>query len=179
MFSLTDHPVDAMAVSFYKMFGYPTGIGALIAKEEFLAQLDRPWFAGGTVDVVQVPGMNVTMSSHQHERFEVRPVSLPTAFQPANFLLQDGTINYLNLSVITEGLRFLSAYLPFLPLRLSSLTSYLVSSLSQLRHESTGTPVVRVLSRVPSRQLTAIGEQSDTGSTVSVVFLFVGLPYLT
>ena len=60
-----------MAISFYKMFGFPTGIGALIAKESFLAQLERPWFAGGTVDVVQAPGQIVTLTSVMHERFEV------------------------------------------------------------------------------------------------------------
>lgn len=70
--SLADTPVDAMAVSFYKMFGFPTGVGALIAKESFLVRLERPWFAGGTVDVVQAPGGIVTMSADMHERFEVR-----------------------------------------------------------------------------------------------------------
>jgi selenocysteine lyase/cysteine desulfurase len=69
--SLTEIPVDAMAVSFYKMFGYPTGVGALIVKKSFLEILERPWFAGGTVDVVQVPGSIVTRASNFHERFEV------------------------------------------------------------------------------------------------------------
>ena len=69
--SLTDTPVDAMAISFYKMFGFPTGVGALVVKESFLARLERPWFAGGTVDVVQAPGSIVTMTEHLHERFEV------------------------------------------------------------------------------------------------------------
>lgn len=75
--SLSDHPVDAMAVSFYKMFGFPTGVGALIAKESFLERLERPWFAGGTVDVVQAPGTIHTMTATLHERFEVRPL-IPT-----------------------------------------------------------------------------------------------------
>lgn len=151
--SLADTPVDAMAVSFYKMFGFPTGVGALVAKESFLARMERPWFAGGTVDVVQAPGGIVTMSAHMHERFE------------------DGTINYLNLPAITDGLRFLSAYLPFLPLRLSSLTRHLITSLSELRHDSTDTPVVQILSRRPTKDVRTIGEQSDTGSTVSLLFL--------
>jgi len=69
--SLSDTPVDAMAVSFYKMFGYPTGVGALIVKESFLKTLERPWFAGGTVDVVQVPGSIITRASNLHEQFEV------------------------------------------------------------------------------------------------------------
>ncbi|KAF9462390.1 pyridoxal phosphate-dependent transferase [Collybia nuda] len=152
-FSLADNPVDAMAVSFYKMFGFPTGVGALVVKKSFLAQLKRPWFAGGTVDVVQVPGNIVTLSHEPHEQFE------------------DGTINYLTLPAITDGLQFLSAYLPFLPLRLSSLLHYLVSSLSQIKHDTTGTPVVRILSRKPTRRVKNIGDQADTGSTISLVFL--------
>ncbi|KAH9889344.1 PLP-dependent transferase [Cubamyces lactineus] len=151
--SLTETPVDAMAVSFYKMFGFPTGVGALVVKESFLARLDRPWFAGGTVDVVQAPGAIVTMTAELHERFE------------------DGTINYLNLPAITDGLRFLSAYLPFLPLRLSSLTRHLITSLSELRHDTTGTPVVQILSRRPSKTVKSVGEQSDTGSVVALLFL--------
>jgi molybdenum cofactor sulfurtransferase len=60
-----------MAVSFYKMFGYPTGVGALVARKSFLAKLRKPYFSGGTVEVVQVPGTIVHESSVQWERFEV------------------------------------------------------------------------------------------------------------
>ncbi|KAJ7935402.1 PLP-dependent transferase, partial [Mycena leptocephala] len=141
--SLSEYPVDAMAVSFYKMFGFPTGVGALVVKKSFLTQLKRPWFAGGNVDVVQVPG---------------------------TIQFEDGTINYLTLPAVTDGLRFLSAYLPFLPLRLSCLMHYLVSSLSKLRHD-TGTPAVRILSATPSRRLKSVGDQSDTGSIISLIFL--------
>jgi len=70
--SLADYPIDAMVVSFYKMFGYPTGVGALIVKKSFLAHLRRPWFAGGTVEFVQAPGTIVTRSRELHEQFEVR-----------------------------------------------------------------------------------------------------------
>ncbi|KAF9529749.1 pyridoxal phosphate-dependent transferase [Crepidotus variabilis] len=150
--NLADFPIDAMAVSFYKMFGYPTGIGALVVKKSFLVQLQRPWFAGGTVDVVQVPGRLVTRAHELHEQFE------------------DGTINYLQLPAITNGLRFLSAYLPFLPLRLSSLLLYLTSSLSNLRHDTTGAPVVRILSKLPAKRLRSVGEQSDCGTLISLLF---------
>ncbi|KDR75602.1 hypothetical protein GALMADRAFT_68588 [Galerina marginata CBS 339.88] len=150
--NISEYPIDAMAVSFYKMFGYPTGVGALIVKKSFLAQLKRPWFAGGNVDVVQVPGTIVTRAHHIHEQFE------------------DGTINYLQLPAITSGLRFLSAYLPFLPLRLSSLLHYLTSSLSKLRHDSSGRPVVQILSQTPKKRLRSVGEQADTGSILSLLF---------
>src|SRR5271170_7182653 len=62
---------DAMVVSFYKMFGYPTGVGALIAKKSFLAKLERRWFSGGTVDFVQAPGMLTLHATDLNARFEV------------------------------------------------------------------------------------------------------------
>ncbi|KAJ7358440.1 methyltransferase type 11 [Mycena albidolilacea] len=153
--SITDYLVDAMAVSFYKMFGFPTGVGALIAKKSFWRHLQRPWFAGGNVDVVQVPGKILTLSSEPHEQFEAR----------------DGTLNYLSLLAVTDGLRFLSAYMPFMPLRLSCLLHYLVASLSELRHDTTGKPVVRILSAVPARRLKTVDAQSDVGSLLSLIFL--------
>ena len=88
-------------------------------------------------------------------------------------MLKDGTINYLALPAVTDGLRLLSAYLPFIPLRLSSLLHFITSSISQLRYEPQGTPVVRILSRLPGRRLKLVGEQADTGFTVSLIFLTV------
>ena len=69
--SLRITPADGMAISFYKMFGFPTGVGCLVARKSFLRQLRRPWFAGGTVDLVQVPGAGFTAAQEVHEQFEV------------------------------------------------------------------------------------------------------------
>jgi len=69
-----------MAVSFYKMFGFPTGVGALVVKKSFLAHLRRPWFAGGTVDLVQVPGDIITRASIPHEQFEVENHVFPPCY---------------------------------------------------------------------------------------------------
>lgn len=91
--------------------------------------------------------------------------------------LQDGTINYLTLPAITDGLRFLSAYLPFMPLRLSCLLRYLISSLLRLRHDTNGKPVIHILSRRPGRRLRSVGQESDVGSLVSLLFLDVSRLY--
>lgn len=40
---------DFVPVSWYKVFGYPTGVGCLIARREALRRLRRPWFSGGTI----------------------------------------------------------------------------------------------------------------------------------
>lgn len=46
--------LDAMAISLYKMIGYPTGVGCVVARKTFLAKLRKQWFSGGTVVIVQV-----------------------------------------------------------------------------------------------------------------------------
>jgi molybdenum cofactor sulfurtransferase len=43
---------DYVFLSFYKVFGFPTGVGALIMRNEAAALLDRPYFGGGTVSLV-------------------------------------------------------------------------------------------------------------------------------
>lgn len=69
--SLSDVGADAMCVSFYKMFGYPTGLGALVAKKKFLLDvLKRPWFGGGTINLVQAPGKIMVRNPIANERFE-------------------------------------------------------------------------------------------------------------
>lgn len=45
--------------------------------------------------------------------------------------------------------------------------------MAELRHDTNGTPVVKILSKLPSRRLKSIGERSDTGSTVSFIILSV------
>src|SRR4051812_26752285 len=40
---------DFVSLSFYKIMGYPTGVGALITRKDALGKLQRPWYAGGTI----------------------------------------------------------------------------------------------------------------------------------
>ncbi|HEX6663562.1 MAG TPA: aminotransferase class V-fold PLP-dependent enzyme [Gaiellaceae bacterium] len=79
---------DYVALSFYKMFGWPTGVGALIARHQALAKLERPWFSGGTIVAAFV------QRDWHHD-----------ATGPAHF--EDGTVNFLNLPAVEIGLRHL------------------------------------------------------------------------
>ncbi|KIM24423.1 hypothetical protein M408DRAFT_233582 [Serendipita vermifera MAFF 305830] len=152
--SLRDIPsADAMVVSFYKMFGYPTGVGALIAKKEFLAKLDRKWFSGGSVDFVQAPGRLTIHAKDLTARFE------------------EGTLNYGSLSAIAPGLDLLKTYMPAMSTRLPALHHYLHTALESLVYPGTGTPLVRVhtkLRSLPLRRSTSTksssGEASDSTS---------------
>jgi molybdenum cofactor sulfurtransferase len=41
---------DFVPISFYKMFGYPTGLGALLVRKDAAALLHKVYFGGGSVD---------------------------------------------------------------------------------------------------------------------------------
>ena len=73
---------DFVALSFYKMFGYPTGVGALLARREALDTLHRPWFSGGTIDVasVQVTGTSCRLARTRSKTAR----STISAFRPSS-----------------------------------------------------------------------------------------------
>jgi hypothetical protein len=46
----------AQVLSYYKIFGYPTGLGALIARKDALPLLRKRYFGGGTVTISVADG---------------------------------------------------------------------------------------------------------------------------
>ncbi len=116
---------DFVTVSFYKMFGYPTGVGCLIARKEALARLHRPWFAGGTVNFATVQGRAHVLSSGE-----------------AGF--EDGTLNYLNIPAVEIGLHHLERVgIDLIRRRVACLTEHVMRALLGLRHGN-GRPMVRI-----------------------------------
>jgi len=116
---------DYVPLSFYKMFGYPTGVGALIARREALAKLHRPWFAGGTITVVSVQGDKFYMADGH------------TAFE-------DGSPDYLNIPAVEIGLKHIESIgYDVIHERVMCLTGWLLENLVAMKH-STGEPLVRV-----------------------------------
>jgi molybdenum cofactor sulfurtransferase len=116
---------DFACVSFYKMFGFPTGLGALIARREALGRLRRPWFAGGTVEFVSV-------ASRTHR------------LVPGAGGFEDGTLNFLGIAALRSGLAFLREVgMGPVHERVRALTARLVGILASARH-SGGEPAVRI-----------------------------------
>jgi selenocysteine lyase/cysteine desulfurase len=116
---------DFVDFSFYKMFGYPTGVGCLIARRQALAKLRRPWFAGGTITVASVQG----------DRYY---------FAEGEAAFEDGTLNYLNLPAVEIGLKHLESIgVETIHERVHCLTGWLIDNLFALRH-STGHRLVRL-----------------------------------
>jgi selenocysteine lyase/cysteine desulfurase len=116
---------DFVCISFYKMFGFPTGLGALLARREALARLRRPWFSGGTVEFVSV------------ENRIHRLLRGAGAFE-------DGTLNFLGIAAVQGGLAFLREIgMSRVHRRVKGLTARLLRILQEARHP-TGEPAVRI-----------------------------------
>ena len=125
---------DFVPLSFYKMFGYPTGIGALIVRREALARLHRPWFAGGTITLASVQGDGWHHLAPGHAGFE------------------DGTVDYLGLPAVAYGLEFLQAAgIDAVHDRVLALTDWLLAAMASLAH-SDGAPMVRVFGPTDTRE---------------------------
>ena len=136
------HP-DFVTVSWYKLFGYPTGIGCLIARHEALARLRRPWFSGGTIHAVSVQGDWHVMAGGA------------AAFE-------DGTVNFHSIPDIEYGLRWLRGLgVDVIGERVRCLTGWMLGRLAALTH-SDGSPMTRIYGPL---------DTADRGGTVAFNFL--------
>jgi selenocysteine lyase/cysteine desulfurase len=123
--SLREWPADFVALSMYKIFGLPTGVGALVARRDSLARLRRPWFAGGTVEFVSVQNGTHLLRAGE------------TGFE-------DGTLAFLNIAALEPGFDFIAEVgLARINAHVMSLTGELLDRLQSL-HRADGTPAVRI-----------------------------------
>jgi selenocysteine lyase/cysteine desulfurase len=137
---------DFVPVSWYKVFGYPTGVGCLIARREALGRLRRPWFAGGSVSIASVQGDRHTLAPDE-----------------AGF--EDGTVSFLQIPDLASGLSWVSGIgLDLIHQRVMCLTGWLLGRLAALRHGN-GQPMARIYGPASSR---------DRGGTVAFNLLDPG-----
>ena len=118
------HP-DFVDISFYKIFGYPTGIGCLIARKSACAKLHRPWYAGGTITFSSVVGDGHYLT-------------------PGSAGFEDGTVNYLGLPAVEFGLKYIESIgIDVIHTRVMCLTAWLIDQLLRLRHKN-DRPLIRL-----------------------------------
>lgn len=131
-----------VSLSFYKMFGYPTGVGCLLVRRDALSRLHRPWFAGGTVNFASVQARRHLLA-------------------PGEAGFEDGTLNYLAIPAVEIGLRHLASIgIDTIQTRVRCLTGWLLERLLELRHGN-GRPMVRLYGPVTT---------ADRGGTVTMNF---------
>ena len=116
---------DFVVMSFYKMFGFPTGIGALIIRRECAPLLHKSYFGGGTVSAYSA-------SAQFH-------VSRPLVEQR----LEDGTLPFLDIVALEAGFDALDR-LGMRAIRdhTFSLVRYTYARLAGMRHYNNSSAVV-------------------------------------
>lgn len=118
------HHPDFVVASFYKIFGYPTGAGCLLARRAALDLLKPPSFAGGGVCYYSGPWSPTDRLLYRDagQRFEV------------------GTPNYAAFPAIARGFAFVAALggVEAVALRSRALAEWLQAQLSSLRHHVGG-----------------------------------------
>ena len=137
---------DFVPVSWYKVFGYPTGVGCLIARREALGRLWRPWFAGGSVYLASVQGDWHTLA-------------------PGEARFEEGTVSFLQVPDLESGLSWVGGIgMDLIHQRVMCLTGWLLDRLAALRHGN-GEPMARIYGPASTR---------DRGGTVAFNLLDPG-----
>ncbi|EAY18985.1 molybdenum cofactor sulfurase, putative [Trichomonas vaginalis G3] len=85
---LKELPFSALAISFDRLFGYPS-MGAAIIKDDFVKTLKKPYFGGGTL-VFALP-------NEDYEKLRVNP----------SFKLEDGSLPFLSIAALKNGFNLL------------------------------------------------------------------------
>ncbi|XP_068909223.1 molybdenum cofactor sulfurase isoform X2 [Tenebrio molitor] len=117
---------DFVTLSFYKIFGYPTGLGALLVRNSSCHVLKKRYFGGGTVLMAQTLENTAVLRDVVHERFE------------------DGTVPFLSILALKEGfntIKRLNLTFDLISKHTFSLAQYVYRNLLCLHHAN-GRPVV-------------------------------------
>jgi len=118
------HP-DFVDISFYKIFGYPTGTGCLLVRRTAAQKLRRPWYSGGTITFSSVVAFDHYLTPG-----------------PAGF--EDGTVNYLSIPAVEIGLKWIESIgIDMIHTRVMCLTGWLIGQLLALHH-SNGRPLIKL-----------------------------------
>ena len=131
--SLTRYQPDFLALSIYKITGFPTGVGVLVARRDSLKQLQRPWFAGGTVEYASVQH-GTHLLADRAEGFE------------------DGTPAFIDIAAVGDGLSLVEEIgVDRINAHVVRHASRFVSKLSSL-HRSDGTRLAIIYGPHDSRE---------------------------
>lgn len=129
---LSKYQPDFVVLSFYKLFGYPTGLGALLVSRRGEGALAKRYYGGGTV-LIAMSGSN----------FHQKRYALQDHFQ-------DGTLPFLSIISLLAGFKTIERLVPpkadqhsiqRIAAHTFQLGKYLFNELKKLRYQN-GRPVV-------------------------------------
>lgn len=116
---LSEYKADFVVISFYKLFGYPTGLGALIVRNDAAKLLTKTFFSGGTV-----------AASIADIDFVKRRAGVEDYFE-------DGSISFLSVASIHHGFKIINTLtMSAISRHTASLATYVRKALLAMRHEN-------------------------------------------
>ncbi|KAH1040792.1 hypothetical protein AAZX31_09G002100 [Glycine max] len=114
---LSKYPADFVAISFYKLFGYPTGLGALIVRNDAAKLLKKTYFSGGTVSA------------------SIADIDFIKRREGIEELFEDGTVSFLSIVSIRHGFKILNSLtVSAISRHIASLALYTRKMLLAMRH---------------------------------------------
>ncbi|KAF9093461.1 hypothetical protein BGX23_003282 [Mortierella sp. AD031] len=146
---LSNHAIspDFVVVSFYKMFGFPTGLGAVIVKTELADKLRKAYFGGGTVSAIA-----------SDESWQVYRTSLHGRYE-------DGTLNYLDivaLDLAFDSIREIYGSYSSISPHVTALHRLLYQSMRSLKHYN-GAPLCDIYVEGMDSGLDLVGDPALYG----------------
>ena len=107
---LSSHPAHFVALSFYKMFGFPTGLGALLVHRDCWDLLHKRYYGGGTVLATLSREVFHAPRPQLHDRCACVCVCVCVLWKNAYyavtfvcFRLEDGTLPFLDIVALKHG----------------------------------------------------------------------------
>ncbi|XP_027356558.1 molybdenum cofactor sulfurase isoform X2 [Abrus precatorius] len=114
---LSKYPADFVVISFYKLFGYPTGLGALIVRNDAAKLLKKTYFSGGTVAA------------------SIADIDFIKRREGIEELFEDGTVSFLSIVSLRHGFKILNSLtVSAISRHTTSLALYTRKMLLALRH---------------------------------------------
>lgn len=132
---LSRHCADFVCISFYKLFGYPTGLGALLISRRGARVLRKRYYGGGTVQIA--------LASHDwHRKRSASPL------RRLHERYEDGTVSFLSVAAVLAGFETMERLVPgATAVRIErhcyAVARHLYAGLSALRYANDA-PVVRL-----------------------------------
>ncbi|XP_019623568.1 PREDICTED: molybdenum cofactor sulfurase-like isoform X2 [Branchiostoma belcheri] len=138
--NLSSCEADFVAISFYKVFGFPTGLGALIVRKDAEDSLKKTYFGGGTALAVTSNGRFYIPRPNLHDRFE------------------DGTLPFLDIIALRHGFDTLENLtgMQYVSQHTFSLAQYVYLQLTSLKHHN-GQPAAVVYTDTQFDDITTQG----------------------
>ncbi|GAQ81349.1 molybdenum cofactor sulfurase [Klebsormidium nitens] len=116
---LSIHQPEFVAVSFYKIFGYPTGLGALLVRSDAGQILQKRYFSGGTVAV------SIADKDYMRRRERLEE------------WLEDGTASFLGVAALRHGFDAVKKLgMDNIRKHTAALTQFTARELLSLRHSN-------------------------------------------